>query len=141
MKRFEHRRAIPADPMLIWDLTSDIERWPSLFPTVTEVHRMDAGPLGVGSAARIKQPGQPHRVWTVTEFDAPRRFAWETSGRGFRMHATHDINAAPDGTTVNCLIIEIAGPLSGLLAALAGRRIKATLATENEGFCRASTTT
>ena len=75
MRSYEHSIDIDATPAIVWAHTIDVESWPQTFPTVTTVERLDDGPLRVSSRARIKQPGQPHRVWTVTEIEAQHRFA------------------------------------------------------------------
>lgn len=139
MKTFEHGIEIDAPVATAWALTIDVERWPSLFPTVTTVERLDTGPMQLGSRARIKQPGQPNRVWTVTEFSPNRRFVWTTSAWGFAMRAEHVLTPTSAGGTSNLLRIVLDGPLAGVVAALGGRQIRKTLATENEGFRVAAT--
>jgi ribosome-associated toxin RatA of RatAB toxin-antitoxin module len=134
MQTITHSIEIDASAERLWHLTTDIERWPSFFPTVTSVARIDAGPLRVGSSARIKQPGQPERVWTVTACDAPQRFVWETKGLGLAMRATHAIETLGKGRVSNTLTIEVDGPIGKLLGLVAGRTIQNVLATENEGF-------
>src|SRR4051812_2732728 len=69
--------AAPAE--VVWRLTEDIEEWPATTPTVTRVERLDGGPVGVGSRARVEQPGLPAKVWTVTRFERGSRFEWETT--------------------------------------------------------------
>ena len=59
---------IDAPPEVVWAVTQDVGRWPEWTPTVTAVTRVDQGPFGLGSVARIKQPLQPQAPWVVTEF-------------------------------------------------------------------------
>jgi hypothetical protein len=66
MKQVEHRLDIDAPLAVVWGLTIDVERWPSMSPTVTTVKRLDPGPLRMGSQTLVKQPGQPKRIWIVT---------------------------------------------------------------------------
>ncbi len=124
---------IAAPPETVWRLTTEVERWPELLEAFTSLERLDAGPLAVGSTARIKQPGQPPRTWTVTEIEAPRRFAWETHGLGMRMVATHDLEPTAAGCR-NTLAIDLSGPVGAVIGALAGRRIASTIADENAVF-------
>lgn len=127
--------AAPVDE--VWALTADIESWPATTPTITSLERLDEGPLGVGSKARIKQPGMRPAVWTVTAFEPNRRFAWETKLATVTLRGTHEL-ASTDAGCRNTLSIELAGLGSGLLAALAGSRLRKAITTENLGFKRAA---
>ena len=134
MKSFENHIDIDAVASIVWALTIDVESWPRTFPTVTTVERLDAGAVRVASRARIKQPGQPRRVWTVIEIDPERKFVWSTRAKGFTMTASHLLVPTSATRTTNILKIDIDGPLASLVAALTGRKLLKTLATENEGF-------
>lgn len=139
MRTFTHTIEIEAPAERVWELTVDVERWPELFPTMTSVVRVDRGPMAVGSAARIRQPAQPERLWTVVVCEAPHRFVWVTEGFGFTMRALHTIEPLAERRCRNTLTLEIDGPLAGLLAAIAGGQLRRVLATENEGFRAAAT--
>lgn len=138
MRSFEHEQHIDAPPATVWALTIDVEAWPALFPTITRVERLDHEPMRVGSQARIRQPAQPERLWTVTELLEGRRFVWSTQARGFTMTGVHIVEPDPTGGTVNRLRLEVDGPLALLVAALAGRKLRQTLAIENAGFASAA---
>jgi hypothetical protein len=105
---------------------------------VTSVERLDSGPLGVGSRARLKQPGQRAAVWTVTRFEPDTDFEWSTTFLGIRMAGRHHLESA-DGGTRNRLSVEITGFGSGMLAKVVGGRIAEAIATENRGFAAAAT--
>ena len=107
---------------------------------MTSVERLDSGPLRVGSQARIKQPGQSERVWTVTEFTPHQRFVWTAKASGYAMRAEHVLAPTAGGGTTNLLRLELNGPLAGLIGGSRGRQIRKTLATENDGFRRAAIT-
>jgi uncharacterized membrane protein len=129
----EHVIDIAAPVETVWDLTVDIERWPALMPTITRVERLDGGPLAVGSRARLKQPAQRPTVWTVTTMEPHARFVWEAKVAGVATAASHRLEATPTGCR-NTLVIDTCGRGARLLALVAGRRIRATLATENDRF-------
>ena len=124
---------IDADPATVWALTTDVEHLPDLTPTMTEVRRLDDGPLAVGSRARIKQPAQPAAVWTVSTLEPEREFVWQTKLGTVTMVGGHHLEPAGDGCR-NVLTLELHGFGSGLLERLLGRRIGAAIATENAGF-------
>ncbi len=132
-KRFRHHIEIDAPLEPLWALTAAIETWPSFTPTMTHIERLDEGPLSVGSTARVKQPGQPHAVWTVTTLDPPTTFAWETSVLGMTIMAGHHLEATNRGCR-HTLVIEVSGAGSGVFTRLAGGRIARSLLAENEAF-------
>jgi hypothetical protein len=117
----------------VWALTQDVERWPETTPTITTVERLDPDPFGVGSTARIKQPGQRHRVWTVREFSPPHRFVWGTTMGPVSMVGGHVLEQTPTGTR-NVLTLQMTGFGSRLLGRLARRQLQRTIDTENAGF-------
>jgi len=138
----EHELTIEAPVDVVWQLTTDVERWPSITPTMTTVERLDEGPMGVGSRARVKQPAQRATVWTVTRFEPTHLFEWEATVFGVRMVGRHLIDAVDDGTSHpasrNRLQIEMTGRGAGLMGRLTGGRIRKAITTENEGFKRAA---
>ncbi len=128
---------IDAPPERVWKLTLDLESWPETTPTMTSVERLDTGPLRVGSRARVKQPGQPSRVWTVTQLEPGSLFAWEAKSPGVRMTGSHRVEPASGGCR-NTLGFQLRGPMAGVATALLGRALRRAIATENEGFRRAA---
>ena len=74
--RFMATIDIAARAQLVYEVYTDVERWPEWAASVTSVERLDQGPLRVGSRARIKQPRLPTTVWEVTEVVAGRSFTW-----------------------------------------------------------------
>lgn len=131
--RFDHDLLIQAPVETVWDLTLDVERWPETTPTITEVVRLDDGPLAVGSRARIKQPAQSARVWTVSRLEHPHEFEWGTSFGPVRMVGGHHLAPEGDGCR-NRLSLEVTGFGSRVLWLLAGRAMRKAIVTENEGF-------
>ncbi|MGE0229837.1 MAG: SRPBCC family protein [Dehalococcoidia bacterium] len=135
--RIEHTIDIAAPVDRVWDLTLDVEHWPQLTPTITRVERLDAGPMAIGSQARIKQPAQGTKVWTVTTLEPRRRFAWATKLMGNRMTGGHHLTETAAGTT-NRLTVDIEGPLAPVLGLLLRGPIHNAIKKENEGFKRAA---
>lgn len=136
----EHEITIDAAVDVVWELTENVEGWPAITPTMTTVERLDDGPFGVGSRARVKQPAQRPTVWTVTRFEPNHVFEWEAKVFGVRMVGRHTITPIADSSatpvTRNTLQIEMTGRGAGVLGRLSGGRIRKAITTENEGFKR-----
>lgn len=124
---------IAAPPDVVWMVTEDVERWPEWTPTMTSVKRVGAGPFGLGSRARIKQPAQPEAEWVVTDFAAPCRFAWQIRRPGLRMRAAHELAAEGEGTR-NLLSVEAEGILALLLWPVLRLAMRRALREENTGL-------
>jgi uncharacterized membrane protein len=127
------RVEIAASAEAVWALTVDVEGWPAITPTMTSVERLDDGPLAIGSQARIKQPGQGTRVWTVTKLEPGRRFAWATTALGLTMEGAHLIEGEGPSCT-NTLTLDVTGPLASTLGRLLSGQLKKAIHTENQGF-------
>lgn len=133
-----HSIDIQAPVERVWELTSDLESWPALSPkTMRSVERLDDGELRPDSAARVKQPGQRPKVWTVTAVEPGRRFAWRSRVFGTEVTASHVLTPTDSGTT-NTLVLELSGPASPLVGRLFGGQMRKALAHENDGFKRAA---
>jgi hypothetical protein len=59
---FEITTSVRASPGRIREVITDVERWPEGTPSMTEVRRLDGGPLVKGSQTRIEQPCQAATV-------------------------------------------------------------------------------
>lgn len=129
----ENTIKIRAPHSIVWDITTDVEQWPSWTPTVTSVHLVDEGPLKLGSAARIKQPGQPEAEWTVTEYEAGKSFVWESRRIGLKFRASHNIEE-DEAFSISILKVEASGFLSVILWPLLKIAIGRSLKEENKGL-------
>lgn len=131
--QLSHTISIDAPILKAWVLTIDVESWPQHTPTMTKIERLDAGPLGIGSTALVKQPGQRARVWTVTTFEPEQCFAWSTRAMGTTMTGRHEMTPSDTGT-IQTLTVEIEGRLSPVVGALVRGPIAKAIAQENQGF-------
>jgi uncharacterized membrane protein len=116
---------INAPPQRVLAVLFDVERWPEWTSTVTQVQRLDRGPFGVGSSARV--------VWQVTELDENRSFTWVTHAPGARITAGHFVEAQGDGSRA-ALSFEIAGWLGPIVSRLYRGMIQQYVATEASGL-------
>jgi uncharacterized membrane protein len=136
----EHELVIDAPVAVVWKLTEEVEQWPATTPTISSVERLDAGPMRIGSSARVKQPGQRAAVWTVSTFRPNEEFAWGTKAFGIRMVGTHRLTPVGADRCRNTLTLDLSGRGAALVGRLAGKKILAAITTENEGFKRAAET-
>lgn len=127
---------IDAPAEAVWGLNVDVERWPSMTPTMRKVERLEPGPLRLGATARVKQPGQTAAVWTVTHFVDGREFAWQTKRLGMTMVGRHVVEPLDDARCRCTLGVSVTGFGSRLFGALIGPAITRALRLENEGFKR-----
>ena len=113
MTEFSQVVGIKAAPDRVLAVLLDIERWPEWTSTMTSVRRIDDGPFGVGSRARIRQPGLLPAIWLVTEIDGARGFEWITRSPGVQLKAGHLVEAAGAGSraTLSLRSSGLFGPL------------------------------
>ena len=124
---------IPAPQPVVWSVISDIERWPEWTPSIFRVKKLSAGPLQVGSRARVHQPKLPPAYWRVTEFSPGVRFTWVSVAPGVRVTARHEVQGTANGC-VATLSIDYEGLLGGLLARWVGELNHRYLTMEANGL-------
>lgn len=137
MSRHSVEVEIPAAPEKVWAVMVDVERWPEWTASVTEVRRLDSGPLAVGSRACIRQPRLLPATWEVTELDEGRRFTWVTRSPGVYVTAEHEILPAGPGSRVT-LSIGFSGALGPLVARMTRNLNRRYLRLEADGLRRRS---
>jgi uncharacterized membrane protein len=123
---------IAATPERVWQVISDVEDWPRWTTSMSEVKRLDDGPLRVGSRARVKQPGYPVLVWEVTELDEGTSYTWVTRTPGVVATAGHEVIATPDGSRLT-LSVAWSGVFGGLTGALMGKRTRKSITRDANG--------
>ena len=113
--RIERSIDIAAPPDIVWAVMSDVERWHEWTASITRIDRLDGGAFGVGSRARVRQPGFAPAVWRVTDFTPPRGFTWEMRSLGAHAVGDHRVVAKRGGCAAT-LAVDIDGWLVHLLA-------------------------
>jgi uncharacterized membrane protein len=134
--RYEHSVRIDATAEAVWAVWVDVERWPEWTASMASVRRLDSGPLGVGSRAKVKQPKLPATVWQVTEMEPDRSFVWVASNPGVRTTASHRVTpgSAGAGPVTATLFLEQAGPLARVVDLLLGGLTRRYLRMEADGL-------
>ncbi|HKA83775.1 MAG TPA: SRPBCC family protein [Acidimicrobiales bacterium] len=129
---------IAASPELIWSALSDVERWPEWTASVSAVERLDTGDFGVGSRARVKQPGMPGLVWEVTEYTPGEVFNWASKVPGVTTTGGHHLAPARDGHVAVTLSLDQEGFLAPVVSLLTGARSRRYVQMEADGLKRRS---
>src|SRR4051794_35917326 len=89
MPHYEHSVRIDASAGRVWDVLSDIERWPELTASIDSVEPLDGDSVTVGHRFRVRQPKLTTAVWTVTEVHEGTSFVWESRSGGVLTRAGH----------------------------------------------------
>lgn len=113
---------IAAPLALVWDVFSDVERWPEWTESVTRLVALDGPGLALGKRFEIKQPRMPKLVWVVTALDAGTSWTWTQKSPGGRTLATHQLEPIGADRTLVRQRIDQRGPI-GVLVGLAMRRL------------------
>jgi len=130
---FESSVHIDATPARVYEVFSDVERWPEWTASISTVERLDDGSLKVGSKTRIKQPKLPVAVWEVTEIVEGSHFVWVAKGPGVTTTGGHYVE--PDGNGAKAISrIEQAGPGGWLIGVLTKGLTNRYLAMEGAGL-------
>lgn len=133
MPEYAYAEEIPADAGRAWQVLSDLPRWAEWTPSVRSAQLRTAGPLGVGSALRVRQPRIPPATWTVVSWEPGRSFAWESRSPGVLTRAEHTVAPTPGGCRVG-LLLRQTGPLAGPVGLLYGGLTRRFLRQELAGL-------
>ncbi len=125
---------IDAAPSLVWDVFSDVERWPEWTASVTSLTGLDGPALATGKRFAIKQPRMPKLVWTVTEMNAGSSWTWEVRSPGASTIARHEVIARSGGRTLVRQRLEQRGALGALIGRLMSTMTRRYLDMEAQGL-------
>jgi len=125
---------IDAPAQLVWEVFSDVERWPEWTASVTSLVGRDGANIAVGKRFAIKQPGMSKLVWKVTEIDPGLSWTWVQRSPGVRVSARHDVIAQSDGRTLVRQQLDQRGVLGALVGRLMVKKTKRFLELEAQGL-------
>ncbi|MGH3677572.1 MAG: SRPBCC family protein [Mycobacterium sp.] len=125
---------IDAPASLVWDVFSDVERWPEWTASVTRLCGLDGPGIAVGKRFEIKQPRMPRLVWEVTDVVPGASWTWEQRSIGGRTFARHEIVPESGDRTLVRQQIDQQGPVGGLVGLLMRGMTKRYLELEAQGL-------
>ena len=125
---------IDAPAHLVWQVFSDVERWPEWTPSVTSLVARDGTGLAVGKRFAIKQPGMSKLVWKVTEIDSGESWTWTQRSLGVLVTARHWVIPQPDGRTLVRQQLDQRGVLGALIGRLMIKKTRRFLEQEARGL-------
>jgi uncharacterized protein YndB with AHSA1/START domain len=125
---------IDAPPDIVWATLLDVDHWPEWTRSVRTVERLDGTTLESGGRVRIKQPGLPMLVWTVSEVEPGTSFTWRAASPGLTTVGTHRVEPVAGDRTAVTLGIHQSGLLSPILGRLITGRTKRYVQMEAEGL-------
>lgn len=136
MSTYEATCELSGTPEEVWNVLSDVVRWPQWLPTVAKVIPSDVSELHVGSRYQVHQPRLRPLIWTVTEAVPMVGFTWETRSIGLRMVARHHMQTSACGQVRVVLQYTFAGFLSPIISLLFGGVTESYLAQEARALKR-----
>jgi uncharacterized membrane protein len=125
---------IAAPAALVWDVFSDVQRWPEWTASVTRLVALDGPGLAVGKRFEIKQPRMPKLVWEVTEVLPGTSWTWVQRSPGGSTFARHDVVATTDSRTLVRQQLDQRGPIGALVGRLMHGMTKRYLELEAQGL-------
>jgi uncharacterized membrane protein len=109
--------AIDAPADVVWEVFSDVERWPEWTASVTRIVALDGPGLAVGKRFEIKQPRMPKLVWEVTDV-SDSSWTWVQRSPGGMTVARHEVIAESDNRTQVRQQLDQRGPIGALVGLL-----------------------
>lgn len=125
---------IDAPASLVWEVFSDVERWPEWTASVTSLVALDGPGIDAGKRFQIKQPKLPTLVWEVTDVSPGVSWTWAQRSPGGRTWASHTVTSVADGRTLVRQKLDQQGPVGAIVSRLMLRTTRRYLAMEAQGL-------
>ena len=107
MMRPSARRDVAADPATVWQILTDLDRWPEWGPTVRSACLDDGGVLAAGSRGTVTTVGGVRLPFVIDELTPGRSWSWRVAG----VHATdHHVEPTAGGCRVRMAVPLVAAP-------------------------------
>jgi uncharacterized membrane protein len=125
---------IDAPASLVWDVFSDVERWPEWTDSVTRLVALDGPGLAIGKRFEIKQPKLPTLVWKVTDLTPGVSWSWAQRSSGGSTLAHHTLTPIADGRTLVRQTLDQQGVGGAIVGRLMARTTRRYLEMEAQGL-------
>jgi uncharacterized membrane protein len=134
---YERTIEIAAPAEQVWDVMSDVERWPQWTASVNSAQLLDGGGLWPGQRARLRQPRLPVAIWTVEQVEHGRTFSWRSDAPGLTSLGEHTVE--PNEADSSRVVVRLthSGVLAGPARFVYGGLIRRYVRFEAEGLKRA----
>jgi uncharacterized membrane protein len=130
----DSRVAIGAPATVVWDVFSEVERWPEWTASITRLVALDGPEIAVGKRFQIKQPRMPKLIWEVTEVTPGQSWTWVQRSPGGLTLARHEVVGESAERTLVRQQIDQRGPIGVLVGLLMRRMTKRYLELEAGGL-------
>lgn len=117
MRTFTTEIDVSATPSRVWEVMSDLDRWPEWTRSVSSVTRLGGKLFETGTRVLVRQPGLPPAIWKISVIEPGRSFTWTSWAPGIHVTAKHSAAPAPGGSRVT-LYLEYEGFVGQLFARL-----------------------
>ena len=133
MRTFIEEIDVAAPPERVWEVMSDLDRWPEWTQSVSSVKRLGDKPFAIGTKVLVRQPKLPPAVWKISTIESGKSFSWTSSGPAIHVTAKHSIAPLAGGSRVT-LYLEYRGFVGELFARFTERITERYMSYEAEGL-------
>lgn len=107
MRRLTASLEIAAPPEAVWQVLTDLDRWPEWGPSLRSARTNDGRALGIGVTGTVTTVMRVRLPFVVTDYTESRSWAWKVAG----VPATdHRIDPIADGCRVSMSVPVLAAP-------------------------------
>jgi uncharacterized protein YndB with AHSA1/START domain len=125
---------IDAPASLVWDVFTDVERWPEWTASVTRLVALDGPGLAVGKRFEIRQPKLPTLVWEVTDLTPGVSWTWAQRSAGGSTLGHHTLTPIAGGRTLAHQVLDQQGMAGAIVGRLMRRTTRRYLEMEAQGL-------